>query len=329
MHDDPVISDETAARPRLGGIGGGIKAVNHWRLALRGMVFLLVVALLYYPAGMIYIHEIDDTADLGITVEDGASLSVAVAAALIERETDTNRWTANDPFFLPGALLDNMPNFQRGIIYALSRFAIEMSDQIGRIRGSSQVDADLDNAAGRLKYPSDIWVFDFATSLAPTTTSEAQYRAARRAFLSYNKRLAAGEAKFERRADNLQATLERIGADLGSQSAGIDHAIAGSGWLIDFEADDVFYLTKGRLYGYYQLLAAFRVDFRRIIDERELGPAWEQMLASMRHAAQMDPLFVVNGAPDGQMLPSHLAAQGFYLLRARTQLKEIANILLK
>jgi hypothetical protein len=29
------------------------------------------------------------------------------------------------------------------------------------------------------------------------------------------------------------------------------------------------------------------------------------------------------------MLPSHLAAQGFYLLRARTQLKEIVNILLK
>ena len=29
------------------------------------------------------------------------------------------------------------------------------------------------------------------------------------------------------------------------------------------------------------------------------------------------------------MIPSHLAAQGFYLLRARTQLKEIGNILLK
>ena len=31
-------------------------------------------------------------------------------------------WTANDPFFLPGAVLDNMPNYQQGIIYALSRF---------------------------------------------------------------------------------------------------------------------------------------------------------------------------------------------------------------
>ena len=41
------------------------------------------------------------------------------------------------------------------------------------------------------------------------------------------------------------------------------------------------------------------------------------------------PTVIVNGDPEGQLLPSHLAAQGFYLLRARTQLKEIANILLK
>ena len=33
--------------------------------------------------------------------------------------------------------------------------------------------------------------------------------------------------------------------------------------------------------------------------------------------------------PDAQMVPSHLTAQGFYLMRARTQLYEVINILLK
>jgi hypothetical protein len=33
--------------------------------------------------------------------------------------------------------------------------------------------------------------------------------------------------------------------------------------------------------------------------------------------------------PNWQFLPSHLSAQGFYLLRARTKLREITNILLK
>jgi hypothetical protein len=53
------------------------------------------------------------------------------------------------------------------------------------------------------------------------------------------------------------------------------------------------------------------------------------MLDSFRAAATLQPWVVVNGAPDSQVLPSHLAAQGFFLLRARTQLKEINDILLK
>ena len=324
MHDDDVIGTDHTPPPRL---AGSREKVRGWGLRVGGL--LLAAVLLYYPAGMIWIHKIDDDADLAVDVADGESRAVAVAAALIERETDRNRWTANDPFFLPAVVLDNMPNFQQGIVYALSRFAIEMSDQIGRVRGSSQVDKDLDSAAGRLKFPGTIWYFDFETSWAPTTPSEQHYRAARRELLAYNARLGGGEATFERRADNLQATLERLSADLGSSSAVIDHRIAEGAWLLDFEADDIFYRTKGRLYAYYHLLTAFRDDFSQVIKERELGKAWGLMLDSMRHAAVLDPTVIVNGDPEGQLLPSHLAAQGFYLLRARTQLKEIANILLK
>ena len=67
-------------------------------------------------------------------------------------EVNRNGWPANDPFFLPGSILDNLPNYQIGIIQALSRFAVDMTDQIGRTRGSSQADPDLDKAAGLLKY---------------------------------------------------------------------------------------------------------------------------------------------------------------------------------
>ena len=70
-------------------------------------------------------------------------------------------------------------------------------------------------------------------------------------------------------------------------------------------------------------------DFASVIAERQLEAAWANMLASLRIAATVDPWVVVNGAPDSQILPSHLVAQGFYLLRGRTQLREITNILLK
>jgi hypothetical protein len=70
-------------------------------------------------------------------------------------------------------------------------------------------------------------------------------------------------------------------------------------------------------------------DFAEVIAESHLEAAWANMLHSLRTGATLSPWVVVNGAPDSQVLPSHLVAQGFYLLRGRTQLREITNILLK
>ena len=52
-----------------------------------------------------------------------------------------------------------------------------------------------------------------------------------------------------------------------------------------------------------------------------------QLRRRLRTAATMQPWIVVNGRPDSQFMPSHLTSQGFYLLRARTQLREIIDIL--
>jgi hypothetical protein len=254
---------------------------------------------------------------------------VEIAAARIERETGgAHRWTANDPFFLPGWLLDNMPNYQQGIIYALSRFTAEMGDQIGRSRGSSQVDPDLDRATGLLRYPGTIWLFDLSTSWAPTASSESQYRAAARALRSYNDRVAAGTAPFERRADNLLQTIDRFAADLGSQSSVIaDHIEASRGWLIDTQADDIFYATKGRLYAYFLVLRALGRDFEGVIAQSGATKIWDEMVDNLREAAELRPLVVMNGRADAMFQPNHLAVQGFFLLRARTQMRELSNVL--
>jgi hypothetical protein len=318
--------EDTLSRSEAGTAGWS------WRRLKIGGLALLGLLVVYYLGGMIWLHEIDDDPDFALasTAPEGGSATVAVAADLIDREINTHRWVANDPFFMPGSLLDNMPSFQQGIIAALSRFTVELADQIARTRGSSQIDRDLDSASGLLKYPGTVWIFDFAVSFAPTASSESQYRRAMRAMRDYNQRLSQGQATFEIRADNLQATLERIAADVGSSSAAIDrHLAERSGFGLDFSADDVFYINKGRLYAYYLLLRAMTIDFGKVISERDLSGPWTQMLDSFRAAATLQPWVVVNGDPASQLLPSHLAAQGFFLLRARTQLKEITNILLK
>jgi len=301
------------------------------RTTLRRIAVVLgVLVLLGYPIGMMWVHVVDDDADFQPSAAfavEGGSRAVATAAALVEREAA--RWTPNDPFWSPGAALDNMPNYQLGLVYAISRFTAEMGDQFGRTRGSSAIDPDLDRAAGLLRYDGRIWYWG-GGSFVPMQPAETQYRKAVAALTSYNRRLAGGTAVFDRRADNLIGLLAHIAADLGSSSAALDarSAASNAGWF-DFQADDLFYNVKGRLYGYYLLLRDIGIDFEAVIREKQATNIWDQMLASLRAAAVMDPLIVANGAPDGFLIPSHLSAQGFYLLRARTQLRETVDSLIK
>ena len=299
-----------------------------WRWGWR---VLLVLLILYYPVGALIVQNIDDDPQFAPqSVAPGESRAVAVAADLVNREVNVHTWTPMLPFFVPGGILDNMPNYQRGIMAALGRFSTELMDQLGRTRGSSQTDRDLEQARGFLNEQPNVWIWQPSVSIWPSATSAQKYRAGREKLLSYNKRLAAGQAVFERRADNLQALLERIANDHGSDSGIIDqHIVEQAGNLFDTHCDDIFYFNKGRLYANFLLMRALGSDFESIIRERGLTSAWNGTVETFRIASQLDPWIVWNGWPDALLIPNHLAAQGFYLLRARTQLREITAILLK
>jgi hypothetical protein len=326
MTDDATVSTEQAsAEPAK------VPARSRWRLGWWVLPGLVVLALAYWIGGAAWVHKIDNDPDFGTAIEvpPNASRAVAVVADLVSREVDTHRWVANDPWFQPGFLLDNMPNFQQGIIAAASRFAVELTDQLARVRGASQVDADADAAAGRLKYPGDVWIFEWSTTPVQPS-SESQYRRAVEDLRRFNARLAAGQATFDRRADNLIATLDRIAADTGGSSAAISEKVDGTAnrWF-DFDADNLFYNNMGRLYGYFVILRALGEDFDQVLRDRNAQLNWSEMLRTFESAAALHPWVVINGAPDSIMRPNHLAAQGFLLLRARFQLYEVINILTK
>lgn len=292
-------------------------------LAVAGIFFYYIVL------GLAVYQKIDDDPNFKATeTTQGGSAAVDIATSLITREVDTHDWVANDPWFVPSVWLTRTPAYQQGIIYALSRFAISMTDSLARQRGSSAVDADLDKASGMLKYSGDVWVFN--NSIIPTTTSEQQYRNARKALQAFNQRLAKGQATYERRADNLQVAIESIVADLGSQSAIIsNHIDTKGGGLFEFESNAIYFNTKGRLYGYYLILRELGQDFAPVIKEKGMESVWASMLLSLKDAAGLNPLIIFNGKGDSQFLPCHLCGQGFWLLRARTQLREVSNIITK
>ena len=316
-------------RPRLGKSGATTSGRRRW---WTWIWWALVVALiLYYPVGALIVQNIDDDPQFAPrNVAPGESRTVAAAAELVTREVDVNTWTPMMPFFTPPGILDNMPNFQRGIMAALGRFSTELMDQVGRVRGSSQVDRDLEQARGFLNEQPNIWIWQPSVSLMPSATSAQKYRAGRDRLIAYNKRLASGQAVFERRSDNLQALIDRIANDEGSDSGVIDqHIIERSGDLFDIRADDIFYFNKGRLYANYILLRELGYDFENVIRDRNLTNPWNGMVETFRIASALDPWVVWNGYPDALLIPNHLAAQGFYLLRARVQLREISAILLR
>lgn len=299
-----------------------------WLMPLIG--FVAFVAVIYYPVGMLFYDTIDDDLeyqpDARFLVE-GGSRAVAMAASLVERETEY--WAANKPFWMPAAALDNMPNYQQGMVSAVSRFAVELGDFLARVRGSSSIDADVNRAVGNLKFDGTIWYWGQG-NIIPMTKSETTYKRGVEALESYNRNVAAGRATYDRRADNLIEFLNRVAADLGSASASLDErAEASSAGYFDTDADDVFYNVKGRLYAFYLILREIETDFAPVIKEKQATQIWERMLLSLRSAAAMDPLIVANGEEDSLFVPSHLRSLESSLLRARTQIRELGDTLQK
>jgi len=273
-------------------------------------------------------HRIDDNFDFRPPENlQGGSSAVSMAAALIDREVNQHAWTPNDPWIFPSAVIDNTPNFQQGMMRALARFNFELLDEIGRTRGSSSKDPDLERATGLLQFPADQWVLNLSTSWLPTVPSEDQYRAGLKALTSYNTRLAAGDAVFERRADAFANTLGRISDDLGAQTARIERGSQSGWWVFSTHADDVFYQNKGMLYAYAMVLGALGEDFEALIAERGAQGMWDQALGSLRQAADMQPLIVVNGKAPTSIFANHLMLQGFHMKRAILQLEELVSVL--
>lgn len=309
-----------------------IRNMNKVKLLLLPKILfaVCVIGMIYVSVGMVWYHDIDDNLNFRPVARfdsPGGSKAVALAASIVYRES--SRWTPNKPWIHPAYFLDNMPNYQLGIFYAISRFAIELGDVLGRSRGSSAIDLDLDRAAGLLKYDGRTWYWGTG-NVIPTATAESQYMQGADALMRFNKRVAANDAVYERRADNLIVLLDRIASDLGSESAALsDQSLVSNAGYLDFDADDLFYQIKGRLYGYAMILHAIGEDFSIIIEEKQATQIWQKMLESLDLAAVMDPWVIANGKEDGFVIPSHLAAQGFALLRARTQLKELADLLMK
>ncbi len=259
-----------------------------------------------------------------------------VAADLTDFNVNQNAWISSMLLYKLGffgldwdrtPFLDNKASFQRGINAAVRRTAIELVDNIGRLRGTSQIDADLQKARGNLQFAEDAWYFGLSP-FGPKTPTPSYYRSAIKDLRAFNGRLENCQATFDARADNLIQFVDRIASDLGSTSAILKDRAENyhAGWF-DTRADDRFWFAYGQLYAYYGLLRSAHSDFRGVLAEKHLDGVWDEMEKQMRAALDMQPLIVSNGSPDAWFTPSHLTTMGFYILRVRSNLVDVKQVL--
>ncbi len=264
------------------------------------------------------------------------SAIVEAAADLTDQNVNQNAWISSMLLYRLGffgmewdrtPFLDNKASFQRGVNQAVRRTSVELVDTLGRVRGTSGVNNDLQNARGNLQFDEYSWYFGI-DPFGFKTPTPSYYRAAISSLRKFNADLAACNALFDTRADNLVQFIDRIANDLGSTSAILRERSENynGGWF-DTRADDRFWFAYGQLYGYYAVLAAAGADFQQVIRERNLGPLWTDTLAQFQAALRIQPAIISNGNESGWLMPTHLATMGFYILRSRSNLVEIRSVL--
>lgn len=261
---------------------------------------------------------------------------VTVTSDLIDFNVNQNGWVSSSLLYKAGLFgldWDNTPyfddkaSFQRGVNQAIRRTTAELVDTLGRVRGTSQIDNDLQDARGVMQTDEGRWYF----SLNPfgfTTPSQSYYRSGIGHLTSYNERLVKCDTVFDARADNLIRFLDRIASDIGSTSDILrkQSESSNAGWF-DTRADDRFWFSFGQLYAYHGILQAARADFVEVIEQRNLTRPWEEMDGQLVAALKIQPALISNGNESGWIMPTHLATMGFYILRFRSNLVEIRSIL--
>jgi len=264
------------------------------------------------------------------------SVVVDITAGLIDFNVNQNEWISSMILYKLGLFginwddtpfFDNKASFQRGVNQAVRRTAVELVDTLGRVRGTSQVDSNLQSARGNLQFDEFTWYFSL-NPFGPKTPTPSFYRASIRDLRTFNDRLQKCEAVFDARADNLVQFVDRIANDLGGTSAILrDRSEShNSGWF-DTRADDRFWFAYGQLYGYYGILSGAGADFKDVIAQRGLSQLWTMLEEQFRAALKIQPFIVSNGAESGWLMPAHLATMGFYVLRVRSNLVEIRQVL--
>ena len=297
-----------------------LKVMSHWKFLT---IFLPSFILFYYLLGSMIAENIDVTTEYKPQAKHLPMFETADCMSyLIKREVDDKMWTPNLPFVFPASILDNMPDFQKGVIAGIRDIipAIRHFD-----RNTDAQTEDIKSAGKLLNYPPNVWLMSRKGKFNLAPSSNAQYRKAAAELHKFSK-----DGAFYPQEKDLDFLLQKLNQNL--QNIIIRNEAQqrekSADWF-DGTSDDLFYYAKGYAFASWQIFKTAGADFKEIVLEKNLYVEWTYLVHSLEKAAEFKPFVVRNGAPDSQFVPNHLIMQNFYLQRAMLAAERIRNGLLK
>ena len=297
-----------------------LKVMSHWKFIT---VFLPSFLFFYYFLGSQLAENMDVTTTYKLPDKRLPMFETTEGMSfLLKREVDDKMWTPNLPFVFPASVLDNMPNFQIGVVSGIK----EMIPAIGRFEQNTDAQKeDIKAAKELLSYPPDVWLMSHRGKFNLAPSSNAQYRKAAKELQKFTK-----DGVFLPKAEDLEILLKKINKNLQkitrrNEAYQREHAAV----VADTSSDDLFYYGKGYAFALWQITETLGFDFKDVILEHNLYTEWTYLSNSLKKAAELKPFVVRNGASESIAVPNHLIMQNFYLQRAMIAGEQIRNKLLK
>jgi hypothetical protein len=286
-------------------------------------------------------------AEMAATTQSTQVTGFVTTTALIEATRtllEKNGGYLSNDVTPPSVLMDNMPNWEFGVLVQIRDLARYFRKDFSRSQSQSEEDKDLAEAEPLLNSPNDSW-------LLPST--ESRYYEAITRLETYRKRLAdpgQQHAQFYARADNLRRWLEDVEKRLGSLSQRlsasvgqmrIDTAMANSPgaqsatprdaeiydktpWL---QIDDVFYEARGACWALIFFMNAIEKDFGDVLKNKNAVVSLRQIIRELEGTQKSvwSPM-VLNGTDFG-LVANYSLVMASYVSRANAAVIDLRALL--
>ena len=317
-------------------------------VGIAALVYLLIILVLIFfldsePAGF-------DTSQIarGHANADSELVTGYVTTSTLIQVMDTvlnkrGGYLSND-IFPPGVLMDNIPNWEFGVITQVRDITRAFRNDFSRSQTQSVEDSDLMVADPQFHFDTSSWILP---------ASESEYEAGIKALKKYLGRLSDSneqDAQFFARADNLKDWLAIVEKRLGSLSQRLSASVGQNRVNIDLqgdtaaeqstatpanmkvktdwlEIDDVFYEARGSAWALLHFLKAVEIDFRQVLEKKNALVSLQQIIRELE--ATQDTVWspmILNGTGFG-FVANHSLVMASYLSSANAAVIDLRNLL--